>query len=178
MRYQILLLMALSSLWTVTDLFSQKYQACCGVEPVEYSHANMDIFIPNVFTPNKDTINDLFFPFLNGNVVEVIDFKILTDVGDTVLFYRPTIVYSLLEEYGWHGNREDGSAYIGPFRYYLKIVNRQGETGEITGRACRLDCDDEAELLKTKDGCLFGDQAGDNNGKADKTKKTKEKKCK
>lgn len=156
---------------------AQKYTACCGIEPVEYSHQDMDIFIPNVFTPNQDTINDLFFPLLNGNVVEVIDFKILTDVGDTVLFYRSTILYSLLNEYGWSGNREDGTPYIGPFRYFLKIVNRQGETGEITGRACRLDCDDEAELLKNKDGCYFGDQAT-NDGKVDKTKKTKEKKCK
>lgn len=158
-------------------LQAQKYAACCGVEPVEFTHRDMDIFIPNVFTPNQDTINDLFFPFLNGNVVEVIDFKILTDVGDTVLFYRSTLVYTLLHEYGWSGNREDGQPYIGPFRYYLKIVNRQGDTAEINGRACRLDCDDEAELVKNKTDCYFGDQSTPQ-GKVDKTKKTKEKKCK
>lgn len=155
-----------------------KYAACCGAESVDYIHSDMSIYVPNVFTPNKDSVNDLFFPHLSGKVVEVIDFTIYTSVGDTVLFYRPTIVYNRLDNYGWNGLREGfKEPYIGAFRYTMKIVNIQGDTKLIEGRACRLDCDTDADKLKEKVGCYFPDQVGVN-GKVDKTKKTKEKKCK
>ncbi len=155
-----------------------KYSACCGAESVDYVHSDMSIYVPNVFTPNKDSINDLFFPHLNGKVVEVIDFTIYTPVGDTVLFYRPSIVFSRINNYGWNGLREGfKEPYVGGFKYSMRIVNKQGETKLIEGRACRLDCDTDADALKEKVGCYFPDQAGVN-GKVDKTKKTKEKKCK
>lgn len=154
-----------------------KYSACCGAESVDYVHSDMSIFLPNVFTPNKDTLNDLFFPHLNNKVVEVIDFTIYTQIGDTVLFYRPSIVYNRINNYGWNGLR-DGfkEPYIGGFKYSMRIVNKQGDTKLIEGRACRLDCDDEADKLKEKAGCYFPDQVGVN-GKVDKARKTKEKKC-
>lgn len=68
------------------------------------------------------------------------------------------------------------SPYIGAFKYSFKIVNAKGETNLFSGRACRLDCDPEAEQLKQKQECYFPDQQGAA-GKLDKLKKTKEKKC-
>lgn len=158
---------------------ADKYAGCCGAAPYEYIHSDMNIFVPNAFTPNKDGANDLFFPHINGKVEEVIDFRILADEGEEILYYRPTIVYKNIENYGWNGFGEDGKAYIGAFRYTMKIVNQKGETKYIEGRACRLDCDAAAEMLKSKDGCFFPEQAGDgeNVGKVDKTKPNKEKKC-
>ncbi|HNR05906.1 MAG TPA: gliding motility-associated C-terminal domain-containing protein [Saprospiraceae bacterium] len=153
-----------------------KYAACCGAEPIEYLHSDMSIYVPNVFTPNKDGINDLFYPFISGKVVEIIDFTVFTDVGDTVLFYRPTVVYSNLENYGWDGMRKDGLPYIGAFKYSLIMVNRQGDTRVLTGRACRIECGADADEIKQKSGCYFPEQAGPD-GKVDRTKGNKEKKC-
>lgn len=165
----------------VSSLLAQKvdkYAACCGAEPVEYTYSDMSIYVPNVFTPNKDSLNDLFFPHLSGSVAEVIDFTILTSVGDTVLFYRPTIYYKDLDNYGWNG-LIDGykEPFIGSFRYFLKIVNKKGDTQLIKGRACRLECSADADALIDKQGCYYPDQVG-LGGKVDNTKKTKEKKCK
>ncbi len=157
---------------------TKKYAACCGAEAVDIVHSDMSIFVPNAFTPDKDGLNDLFFPHLNGNVVEVIDFTIYTDEGDTVLFYRPTVVYKDLANYGWNGLR-DGykEPYYGAIKYSLKMVNKQGETKLVYGRACSLECSTEADDLKVNSNCFFPDQVGVN-GKVDKSKKTKEKKCK
>lgn len=158
---------------------ADKYAACCGAEPYEYEHADMSIFIPNVFTPNKDGVNELFFPHINGKVAEIIDFRIFSEDGEKILFYRNTVVWENLNNYGWDGFTADGDPYVGSFRYTLKMVNQKGETRYIEGRACRLDCEDAAEKLKTKDGCFFPEQAGDGEkaGKLDKSKPNKEKKC-
>lgn len=77
---------------------TNKYDACCGAEPVEYIHKDMEVYVPNVFTPNRDSINDLFYPLISDNVVEVIDFVIYTGDGeDTMIYYRPTIVYKNIQ---------------------------------------------------------------------------------
>lgn len=157
-------------------LAQNKYTACCGAEPVEYTHSDMSIYVPNAFTPNKDSINDLFFPFISGKVVEVIDFTIYTDVGDTILFYRPTVVYENLENYGWDGMRKEGLPYVGGFKYSMKMVNLNGDTRLFSGRACRIECGADADEIKEKEGCYFPEQAG-KEGKVDKTKGNKEKKC-
>lgn len=177
MKYaSILLIVAIANMANAQN--SKKYEACCGAEPVDHTYLDMSIFVPNVFTPNKGSLNDLFFPHLNGNVAEVIDFTIFNDSLTEVIYFRNTIVYDKLDNYGWNGLR-DGykEAYIGPFRYLMKIVNKKGETTIVRGRACRLECSDEADALLTNTGCFYPDQVGVN-GKVDKTKKTKEKKCK
>jgi hypothetical protein len=56
------------------------------------------------------------------------------------------------------------------------VVNAKGETNLFRRRACRLDCDPDAEKLKQKQDCFFADQQG-SAGKLDKTKKTKEQNC-
>ncbi|MCB0645888.1 MAG: hypothetical protein KDC49_04455 [Saprospiraceae bacterium] len=168
-----------STLGQIMGQNADKYAACCGAEPYEYEHADMSIFVPNVFTPNEDGVNDLFFPHINGKVSEIIDFRILAGDNDEILFYRNTIVWDNLKNYGWNGNKADGSPFTGPFRYTMKMVNHKGETLYLEGRACRLDCEDAAEKLKTKEGCFFPEQAGegDKAGKVDKEKPNKEKKC-
>jgi hypothetical protein len=74
----------------------KEYESCCGVQPVEYKMADHSVYIPNVFTPNGDGINDQFYPFISGEISEVQGFTIFSAEGDTILFQRPTIVFERL----------------------------------------------------------------------------------
>jgi hypothetical protein len=57
------------------------YQGCCGTKPVEFTFGLSKVYIPNVFTPNGDGLNDIFFPFTNDDIVDVIDFTVLSLAG-------------------------------------------------------------------------------------------------
>jgi hypothetical protein len=120
---------------------SKEYESCCGVQPVEYTLADHSVFVPNVFTPNGDGINDLFHPFISGQIAEVQRFTILSAQGDTILFKRPTIVYDRLNQFGWDGRRDDGNYHRGKFRYGKIVVGLDEKVRIVEGEACSVLCE-------------------------------------
>jgi hypothetical protein len=172
------------------DALPKIYEGCCGTKPVEFVFGGSNVYVPNVFTPNGDELNDLFIPYINSDVVVIIDYTILSAEGDTVLFHRPHFNYSDFENYSWKGARyhPNGmykSDYQGAFKYNFRLANSQGQSQYVEGEACVIRCGKESQVFKNRDGCFYADQAeavdakgkGKGNGKLDKTKKTKEKDC-
>jgi hypothetical protein len=172
------------------------YESCCGIKPVEFKIGDANVYIPNVFTPNDDGLNDLFFPFISDDIMEVQDYMIISANADTLIYSKSSFKYSEFEKYAWNGNRyfANGikeSEYVGLFKYYMRIVNAQGFQKIVEGEACVARNDADSKVFKQKKECFFADQADDDNdnvvgkvkgkggnkgkGKVDKTKKTKEK---
>src|SRR5690606_3659085 len=58
------------------------------------------VFIPNIFTPNNDNINDIFEIFHNNSVVKILRLEIFDRWGNRVyeVFER-----DIKEPYGWDG---------------------------------------------------------------------------
>jgi hypothetical protein len=175
---------------------SDLYEGCCGTKPVEFTFGKAFVYIPNAFTPNDDGLNDVFFPFISDDIVEVQDYSILSAEGDTLIYSKSTFKYSEFTKYAWKGKRyrpngTPESDYVGLFKYGMRIVNTLGQQKIIEGEACVIQNEDDKKILKNKNKCFFADQADDDNdyiigkikgkggsagkGKIDKKKKTKEK---
>ncbi len=156
---------------------SDSYESCCGVEPVEFKTENAYVFVPNVFTPNGDSVNDYFLPFINERVVEVIDYIIYTAEGDTVIFDRPTFDFNDKENYAWNGLRYDGSVYKGAFKYTMRVALKEGGLMRVEGRACRIVCGSDASIFREKPGCFFPSQVNNTSGRLDRTLSNMENGC-
>lgn len=161
----------------------KEYEACCGVQPVDFKLSNGFIYVPNVFTPNGDGINDLFYPFISPEIGEVQGFTVFSAEGDTVLFQRQTIIYSEIEKWAWNGYRNNGSTfstrYKGRFKYGMRVVSKDRILRYVEGEACSVLCEPGTSELKVKKGCFFPSQAGKNDklGKSDSTLANSEKDC-
>ncbi len=142
-------------------VISQEYESCCGTQPVEFSYEKKRIYVPNVFTPNKDGVNDYFFPVVNDVVTDVWGFAVYTTEGDTMLYQKPYFNSKMpVQEYGWDGLRPDGSRYKGAFRYKMRVDDMLANKHIVEGRACAVICGSGSEVFQTKSGCYFPVQAG------------------
>jgi CHU_C Type IX secretion signal domain len=134
---------------------SKIYESCCGSEAVEKTFGDAYIFVPNVFTPNGDGINDYFVPSRNENVDYFDAYLIYTDVGDTLLFDRVGFDFSNIPTMAWDGNREDGTPYIGAFKYEFVVFKKDGTLFTVKGSACRIECGSDASVFKGRSGCFY-----------------------
>lgn len=78
-----------------------------------------DIYVPNAFSPNGDGINDLFYPFTNHNIKEIVEFKIFDRWGN--LMHQQREFQGNEERFGWNGKAEgkpmDPAVFIFFIRY-------------------------------------------------------------
>lgn len=156
---------------------SQEYESCCGTQPVEFSYDEKRIYVPNVFTPNEDGVNDYFLPFVNDVVTDVWGFSIYSAVGDTILYQKPYFNSKMaIAEYGWDGLRPDGSKYKGAFKFKMRVDDLAAKEHIVEGQACAIICGSEAALFKTKTGCYYPIQAS-KDGTLDKSIAAAEKDC-
>lgn len=166
------------------NCFSQKdhnpdneYESCCGTQPVEFSHDKKKVFVPNVFTPNGDGVNDYFTPFVNETVTDIWWLSIYSAKGDTLLYQTLYLdPKSDSRTKGWNGLRPDGTPYKGLFLYQMRIDDREANKHIIEGSGCVILCDPKTKIFKTKDGCFYPSQSA-GQGKLDKSKNNQEKGC-
>jgi gliding motility-associated-like protein len=85
-----------------------------------------DVYIPNVFSPNGDGINDVFMIFGGQEAVKVRSFLIFNRWGESVFeaFNFPLNDQS----YGWNGNFRGRPMNSGVFVYLAEIEMIDGET--------------------------------------------------
>lgn len=133
----------------------ENYDSCCGSESVEFTLGDGYVFVPNVFTPNGDGINDVFLPFINDKITSVTDFSVISEANSSVLFSLSNVDVSAPLTNSWDGFKPNGSAYKGLFSYEFTVQNNTGQTMVISGHACCIVCGPDADIFETMEGCFY-----------------------
>lgn len=155
------------------------YEGCCGLKPGIFNGYGMNVYVPNVFTPNNDGINDYFVPSVN-NAVQFISGYTISDLQNNILFERYYFNLNDIPNYAWNGNvyHPNGTFkefYSGPFKYQMFTINSNNQNIVISGNACVLRCPEAHEPTVGNPNCVYGAQ-GDN-GFLNKSFPTQEPAC-
>lgn len=121
------------------------FNICCQSKPLEYSDGDYYIYVPNIFTPNMDGLNDIFVPFISPQIKEIVSFRIRTrkesPVADSILYEIQNVSLDSLDIFPWDGRfGADASFYYGPFTYQIAIALPNGEELNFEGNACSVNC--------------------------------------
>jgi hypothetical protein len=154
------------------------YEACCGADPVEFKDANGYVYVPNLFTPNRDGQNDLFKAVFNPD--DVLYIGQYTIYKDTIEepgegYYNSGPFDPKTESKWWDGTLPDGTKHIGPFEYTIQLSMRNGSLVTVEGRACLVECGVDAAEFKDRKGCFFESQSS--SGRLDINLPNKEEDC-
>ena len=104
----------------------------CKAEDVVYIRVSLpDIFVPNVFSPNDDGINDLFY-ISSNNIIKKISFlRVYNRWGGQV--YEGRELMPNLEKDGWNGLVNGKRAENGVYGYYAEVINNSGKKYVVKG---------------------------------------------
>ncbi len=147
---------------------AKEYEACCGAsDPILSKYDGNSVSNPNVFTPNSDKINDMFYPQITSDKISIVGFFIKT-MTDTIVFFRNQVLYDDLASYAWDGKvfgnqfypLLQSRDYIGQFKYSYTILypsseKAPGASFDVEGTACVIRCGENAKVFQDKSGCFF-----------------------
>lgn len=146
----------------ITPLAAE-YKVCCGQEPVEFSipGKSVYVYVPNLFTPNGDGVNDSFFPIANAQIASLHHFIIYNPQSDPVdTFYQ---IYNIskdaMKDNGWDGLNKKNQLHKGNFAYTFIGSSVDGTNFTFQGSACSVLCGADAAQLLGKSKCYFPSQA-------------------
>ncbi|HUR31884.1 MAG TPA: gliding motility-associated C-terminal domain-containing protein, partial [Saprospiraceae bacterium] len=92
------------------------------------------IYVPTIFSPNGDGVNDLLGPVSDPSITSFEYFQIYSRWGE--LLYSQTNFIPNRGNFGWDGTLKDKPLMPGVFVYRLKAVNKRGNVytqyGDIT----------------------------------------------
>lgn len=139
MKKNILLLVTLISILSCKSKDSGLYDKCCDIAPVEIDLNPGKIYIPNIFTPFGDGINDLFFPYTDSGI-ELIEIFRVTNKDGEVLTQKFDIILpqnsSFLEGYPSPSQEPE----FGLLTCFIRVRNTNGESFDFETSFCSYNC--------------------------------------
>jgi hypothetical protein len=132
-------------------------KGCCGNEAIDVSFGNGHLYMPNIFTPNGDGINDGLY--LQGDSIkQLIMIEITSQSGDSIVQFTELPAGNFLTI--WDGTI-DGVVRKGLYSIFVTAEAEDGTTISLQGKVCNYPCDNiEIDETISPSGCQFGDQVG------------------
>ena len=89
------------------------------------------LFVPNVFSPNGDGLNDLFMIFAGKEVLQIREFQVYNRWGS--LLYRASNFQPNDPAYGWDGYFQSKLMDAGVYAFYIEVEFIDGEAEIVKG---------------------------------------------
>lgn len=93
--------------------------------------ARRSVYIPNIFSPNGDGLNDRFTVFAGTDVLEIKGFIIFDRWGNMLYQKGPFLPNDL--QYGWDGTFEGQDMNSAVYVYYAEVLFVDGRTEVFKG---------------------------------------------
>ena len=115
-----------------TYAFLIEDESNCSEEVLVNLNANCELFIPNIFSPNGDGINDKFQIFSNDQSVSIVNTYEIYDRWGSQVYSNSN--FDINDINAWWDGRKDGKIFqSGVFVYQIKMTFDDGQTVEKSG---------------------------------------------
>jgi hypothetical protein len=149
----LLLVVLTTSGCSKTEVFTTNiYANCCGLPPLEMDLEPGKIYVPNIFTPDSNGVNDAFLLFADQDISEIVELRIISSGGAIVLER-----FSFAPENGLVFWQPDGGQGSGVYSFEVTARNSVGELAEAEGAVCLYTCADQDQFVINQN-CGFGTQ--------------------
>lgn len=112
----------------ITDIFGCTDQTEIKIKIKE----ELDIYIPNAFSPNGDQVNDRFIPFANNyQITRILQFQVFDRWGGQI--FAQEDIPTNDDSYGWDGKARGQLMDVGVYTYFVEFELRSGKTERIGG---------------------------------------------
>ena len=133
-------------------------EGCCGNDAIEETVGNGYVYVPNIFTPNGDGINDYLFVNVDS-IASIAEFEIKDKSGKVVFE-----VFDVMPDNpvaGWDGE-VDNLVVEGLYSVSVTVIAEDGTSRTIKGKVCNFPCDDNNVTERVPDEhCQFPAQVTD-----------------
>ena len=136
------------------------YFGCCGNPAINEPVGNGHVYIPNIFTPDDDGINDLLIVF-GDSIQRIIRLEIRN--SENMIIFEANNLLPNIPEVSWDG-QTDGVTQKGMYSLTTEIEAMDGTIrifeSEICNHPCSMPGTDENEPI-TLSNCQFPTQGDD-----------------
>ena len=115
---------------------------CCDTPAINTAVGNGHVYVPNVFTPNGDGINDRLVIYGDEHIKLVLSFRINDKEGTTILLLENIPLDNFI--YAWDGTVHN-QYKNGVYSIVMQVEALDGTIATLQGKVCNYRCLDMGE---------------------------------
>ena len=112
--------------------------SCCQFGPTEADLGNGKLFIPTIFTPDGNGLNDYFQIVTDANIARIDTFMVIDQSNGDTVFYQTNLT-DIIPENGFDGTVND-TIVAAQYSYLVWLTSEDQQSGVFSGLICSVPC--------------------------------------